>query len=148
MAYVNNSDVLTLISGFELTGFTDDAQSGQINQGVLDTIMQMASDAADAFVASIYSTPFTSYVPKKIKDAALIFTCEALYARRLSPDEKNPFKTRADLYRQQLTTIGSGTVPLDANVARAFQPGVAITLNSRVTPGINQNPALDEQIWT
>lgn len=147
MAYINNQDITSIISGFELPGFTDDGQTGQLNQGVLDIVFEAASNAADAYVASIYTTPFTTYVPAKIKDATLVFAAEMLYQRRLSPDEKNPFKARADFYRKLLEQIGAGEIPLDVNVPRAFQPGVAIISNSRANPDPRANPANDEPSW-
>ena len=100
----------------------------------------MASNAADAYVASIYQTPFTGYIPSKIKDAALIFAVEMMYQRRLAPEEKNIFKPQADLWREVLRTIGTGQVPLDANVPRLVTPGFAITYDSRLSVDPDGNP--------
>jgi len=133
MPYITRNDILTKISNTDLDAFTDDNGDGVADTGVLDLVIGIASNAADAYVASIYQTPFTSYVPSKIKDASLIFCCEMLYQRRLAPTEQNIFKSQADLWREVLRTIGTGNVPLDANVARLVTPGFGITYESRLS---------------
>jgi len=133
MAYCTRNDILTKISNSDLDRFTDDNGDGIADPGVLDLIIGIASNASDAYVASIYATPFTTYIPSKIKDATIIFACEMLYQRRLAPEEKNIFKPQADLWREILKTIGTGQVPLDANVSRLVTPGFAITYESRLS---------------
>lgn len=128
-SYITRNDLLSLISDSQLDNFTDDLADGSETSSNLDTVMEMASREADSYVASIYTTPF-SPVPTKIKTATIIFACEALYARRLTPEEHNPFKARADLWRDLLTEIGAGKQPLDKSFGRAFLPGAAITQQS------------------
>jgi phage gp36-like protein len=130
MPYITRDDILTKISNSELDQFTDDDGDGVADPGVLDMVIGIASNAADAYVASIYATPFTTYVPSKIKDATLIFACEMLFQRRLAPKEQNTFKPQADLWREVLRTIGTGAVPLDANVQRLVTPGFGIVYDS------------------
>lgn len=124
---------MTKISNTQLDAFTDDDGDGVADPGVLDLVIGIASNAADAYVASIYQTPFVGYIPSKIKDSTLIFACEMLYQRRLAPEEKNIFKPQADLWRQVLQTIGAGQQPLDANVSRKITPGFAIVQDSVLT---------------
>lgn len=133
MAYVTRDEVLTKISNSDLDAFTDDNGDGTPDPGVLDNVISVASNAADSYVASIYTTPFVGYIPAKIHDAALIFTVEMLYQRRLAPEEKNIFKPQADLWRKILTDIGTGLVPLDANVTRTVTPGFGILDQSRLS---------------
>lgn len=121
--YITRTDVLTLISNSELDQFTNDAGDGSDTTTNLTTVITDCSNQVDAFLAAIYTTPFSAPYPAKVKEACLVFTCEALYARRLTPEERNPFKSRADMWRRLLESIGSGEQPLDVNISRAFTPG-------------------------
>lgn len=132
IAYCNQSDVTNLIDAVNLAAMTDDYAQGALNTTVLTNVILMASNACDALVSSIYAVPFTSNVPAKIKDASIIFTCEALYARRLTPDEKNPFKSRADYWRKELMLINAGELSLDESFNRGFVPIAYVSTPSRV----------------
>lgn len=121
--YITRDDVLTLISNSELDQFTNDSADGSDTTSNLDIVITDCSNQVDAYLAAIYVTPFNAPYPSKAKEACLVFTCEALYARRLTPDEKNPFKSRADMWRRLLESIGAGNQPLDVNIPRAFPPG-------------------------
>lgn len=140
MPYCNRNDILTKISDSEFIQFLDDNGDGIEDSGLLDIIIGIASNAADAYVASIYETPFTSYIPAMIKDATIIFVCEMLFQRRLVPDEKNQFFAQANLYRTLLTRVGSGQQPLDANIPRKVTPGFGITYESRLSIDTDGNP--------
>ncbi len=133
--YIARNDLLSQISDSQLNNFTDDLGDGSETTSNLNTVMTVASNEVDSYLASIYTTPF-SPVPAKVKMASIIFACEALYARRLTPDEKNPFKERATMWRKLLIDIGSGKQPLDESFSRGFPPVVAITQPSI----INVNP--------
>jgi len=133
MSYITRSDVLTLISDSELDQFVDDQTNSSDGDLQLTSICQMASDTADSYISAIYLTPFVSNIPAKLKSASLIFVCEALYARRQVPGEKNPFTSRANMWRDQLTDIGSGKLPLDVGVTRAFPSGVTVHFPSMLT---------------
>ena len=140
LPYVTRNEVLSKISNSDFVPFLDDNGDGIEDPGLLDNIIAVASNAADAFVASIYKTPFTEYVPAKIHDAALVFTVEMLYQRRLAPTEQNIFKPQADMWREILKSIGTGQIPLDANVTRVVTPGFAITYESRLSVDTDGNP--------
>lgn len=123
--YCNQADITNEIDAINLAAMTQDFPSGDgtgINTTVLNNIILMASNAVDAQLASIYSTPFSGNIPAKVKESCIVFSCEALYARRLTPDRENPFKSRADIWRTQLRDIGAGRIPLDANFPRQFTP--------------------------
>lgn len=65
-----------------------------------------------------------SFVPAKIREAALILICHSLYQRRLAPDEKNIFETLAKMWREKLTGIGEGMdEQLDGTYKRFFSIG-------------------------
>jgi len=124
MAYIVYNDLLSVIDEVNLRLMVDDwteGFNGIQSSNVLNTILQNSSDQADAYVCSIYQTPFVT-PPQKIKQAAIAFSVESLYKRRLTPEEKNPGTPLAKLWRETLMDIGAGNLPLDANFRREFPP--------------------------
>lgn len=67
----------------------------------------------------------SSFVPAKIREAALILICHSFYQRRLAPDEKNPFATLAKFWREFFVEIGEGEKQLDGTYKRFFSPGTS-----------------------
>ena len=130
VAYCTQTDILTQISQTDIIPFLDDYGTGNADYTLLNSIILNASDFVDGLLASIYTTPFPYPYPAKCRSATLVFTCYFLYQRRLTPDEKNPFKARKDLWEKTLLEIGNGTQELDANYPRQYQPGVDITYQS------------------
>ena len=126
MAYTNQSKIETLIPPQHLNDALDDDRDGTADAGLLDTLIATAANAVDAYLAGLFTVPFST-PPAVVQEAALIFTCEAIYARRLAPDEKNPFTPRANVWRERLQQIGNGKLPLDAATEKAFTPGAVIT---------------------
>lgn len=126
MAYIVSTDLDAYISENDLIPFADDDGSGDADTAKLASIIATAQLQVDARLAPIYTVPI-SPTPTLCKIATVIFTCEALYARRLTPDQVNPFKSQADAMRKQLDKIGAGEAPLDATITRSFTPGAAIT---------------------
>lgn len=126
MAYIVKTDINAYINNNDLLPFLDDNRDGAEDPGLWDQIVSSCSCDVDGRLASIYATPFNP-VPAKVKAATIIFVCEALYARRLTPTETNPFSKRADLMRSDLSKVGSGDMPLDESFTRGFAPGAAIT---------------------
>lgn len=68
-----------------------------------------------------------SFVPAKIREAALILICHSLYQRRLAPEEKNLFQDLADMWRKNLIKLGNGDdgFQLDGTFKRSFSIGAA-----------------------
>jgi phage gp36-like protein len=133
MAYITATDIENKIDQVNLNQMVDDYRQGNgLNSTQLANICQLASNAADALVASIYPTPFASPPPNKIYVAAIAFACEMLYQRRLVPDEKNPFKAEAEMHRDLLIKIGAGQLPLDESFTRGFKPLVISVSRNRL----------------
>lgn len=126
MAYTTQEKIQTLIPAQNLTDALDDDRDGSADDGLLDTIIETAANAVDAYLAGLFTVPFTT-PPAPIQEAALIFACEMVYARRLGLDEKNPFTVRANVWRERLQKIGAGQLPLDAATEKPNTPGAAIT---------------------
>jgi hypothetical protein len=125
-AYCTREQALAYISAGDLRSFLDDDGDGVEDPGLLDSIISTVSGLVDGALAAIYAVPFSPPYPPKAQEVTLIFLCEALYKRRLTPDEKNPFKAAADEYRKQLDSIRRSGTGFDATVSRAISPGVAV----------------------
>lgn len=120
------------MDNINLVAATDDWGTGVVNTAVLNNILQMASDRVDALVSAVYQVPFTiNPIPVKIRTAAAIFAVEMLYARRLTPDEKNPMTPQANELRKELMDINRGLLSLDYQSRRAFPPIVTHARLSR-----------------
>jgi hypothetical protein len=136
MAYISQSDLTNYIDAVNLSGMLDDYALGPDNttfsSTILGNILQLSSDKTDALVSSIYSTPFQTPVPVKIRTASAIFACEMLYQRRLVSPEQNPFTEQANYWRKTLMLVNSGELSLDANVRREFAPILINQYCSRV----------------
>lgn len=126
MSYTTQEKVETLIPPQYLVDALDDDRDGAADEGLLDTIIEAASNEVDGFLAGRFTIPFEDPAPAAVAEAALVFVCERLYARRLVPDEKNPFTARANAWRERLQKMGDGTLPLDASLTRPNTPGASI----------------------
>ena len=74
-----------------------------------------------------------SPVPALAKEATLVFVCEKIFERRRQgPDEKNPYRDRADDFRRELKAISDGDKSIDAQLKPAFTPGAAVTQCTRI----------------
>ena len=65
----------------------------------------------------------SSFVPAKIREAALVLICHSLYLRRLTPDEKNLYAPMAKFWREFFRDIGEGDKQLDGTYKRFFSAG-------------------------
>ena len=126
MAYTTQTDIETLIPAAHLSDALDDNRDGAADAGLLDSLIATAANAVDAYLGGIFTVPFTT-PPAAVKEAALVFACEMIFARRLALDEKNPFSSRANFWRDRLEKIGKGQLPLDAATERPNTPGAVIT---------------------
>lgn len=126
MSYTTQTKIQTLIPAADLTDALDDDRDGNADSGLLDAVIDTASTAVDAFLSGLYSVPFTT-PPAVVQEAALIFSCEAIYARRLQADQKNPFTARANYWRERLQKIGNGDLPLDAATDQTNTPGAVVS---------------------
>lgn len=126
MPYTTQSKIETLIPPQHLSDALDDDRDGSADAGLLDTIIATADNAVDAFLAGLFTVPFAN-PPAVVQEASLVFACELIYARRLAPEEKNPFTVRASAWRVRLQNIGEGKLPLDAASTKAAGIGAVVT---------------------
>lgn len=126
MAYTTQSEIETKIPPQHLVDALDDDGDNAADPGLLANIIASASNAVDAYLAGLFPVPFVDPAPAVCREAAFVFTVEAIYDRRQIFD-KNPFRDRADFWRKRLEAIGKGEVPLDASQVKAYTPGAAVT---------------------
>lgn len=141
MAYLGYNDILVNIDAVNLNAMCQDfdgnaSLSDPASSQLLQSVCQQASDQVDGYIASIYQVPFTGNIPATVKEAAIIFACESLYTRRMTPDEKNPFKARATTMRQRLQMIGSGQLPLDSSFNRDVEPVIYAKVYNKANTSI------------
>lgn len=132
MAYITVNDIYNKIDQVQVQAMTNDYDSNApLNTTILNNILQLASDNVDALVSSVYAVPFNPPFPKKLRMAAIVFACEMLYARRIVPEEKNPMKSEADHWRNELMLINKGLLSLDFASQRSFIPTIPVTVFNR-----------------
>ena len=134
MSYITQQNLEDEIGGHaKLVEALDDTGSGSLPPGSVDRLTQRASLAVDAFLQGRYITPL-SPVPALAAEAALIFACEILFNRRRQAlDEKNPYSSRANDFRDRLKRISDREESLDAAERPAFTPGAIISEPSALT---------------
>ncbi len=131
-AYCSTDDILAEINQADLIAFLNDdgisLTMAQV-QPRLDAIISRESAKIDGRLATIYPTPFNP-VPAAVRDACTLFVAEALYRRRLTPDEQNPFHIEAEAMRERLKKVGANEdlLDLDNNFPRAFTQGRFVTV--------------------
>jgi phage gp36-like protein len=126
MAYVTQTQIETAIPAVHLVDALDDNRDGVADTGKLDEVIAQASQAVDSALESRYTVPFTT-VPKKVAEAAFVFTCELLYQRRGLYGKDNPWFDRAERWRDALEKIGAGEAQIAADETAAYTPGAAVT---------------------
>ncbi len=130
--YITQQQVEDEFSAPRLLNALDDDGDGNPDDGLLDRIIAAAQLAVDGFLAGRYITPL-SPVPQFAQEATLIFVCEKIYERRRQgTDEKNPYTTRANDFRQELKDIADRKKSLDARERPAFVPGAIISRKSKI----------------
>lgn len=134
-AYVTEAEIETLIPGPYLIEATDDNRDGVADAGLLAQIIATGCVAVDAYLAGLYAVPFAAPVPAVAREAACVFVCEMIYARRGVSAADNSFSKRAEFWRGRLERIGKGLEPLDSTLARQFAPGAVVAESVSVDSG-------------
>ena len=126
MTYLVQRDLEAAIPAQQLVDALDDDGDGAADANKLADVIAGASRQVDGFLAGRYTVPFSDPAPAAVREAAFVFACELIYARRPSAGE-NPFKKRADDWRKQLELIASGKQALDAVTPSSFGWGASVT---------------------
>ena len=112
------------------TGFTATAtyaqqnysdESGQVLQANYLSSIAIVNGGTNYEIGQLLVlTGGQSFVPGKIRQAALVLACHSFYQRRLAPDEKNLFSSEAKAFRDSLKKIAEGEEVLDGTYRRFF----------------------------
>ena len=113
--YVTRAQIVTQIPAPLLADALDDNRDGTEDAGLFDNLVAQCSTDVDAFLAGVYNTPFTTFIPAQVNSAAFAFVCEAIYSRR-PVDGKNPWAASAQKWRDRLEKIGTRQLPLDSRL--------------------------------
>lgn len=132
-AYTTQSAIEGEIAPSDLIAFTDDGNTGSLNETILNQIIANASGYIDARVANIYEVPFDP-VPSAVASMALSIVCYRLFRRRLTPDEKNPFYEEWKEVREFLDQVNDGDAHIDLTQKRDFPQG-ALTSQPSIYSG-------------
>lgn len=127
--YFQLTDVQAKIPPKFLTEALDDNLDGQIDAGLFEAIQAQVGNEIDGFLGQRYALPL-QVVPAIISDAALVLACEAVYGRRVSPDQ-NPWTARATVVRTKLGDIAEGKQPLTTDLQRKDPSVSAIISHSK-----------------
>jgi len=134
MPYVQLSDLSAFLAPAFITQALDDNNDGVQDEGLWDLIAQQISDEIDGVIGVRYSVPLSN-PPQTIVAAARVLAAERLFARRQQGEQKNPWTSRANAARAQLTLIGEGKLPLDPVDQRKDPSASVVTEPIRSAPG-------------
>ena len=124
MAYITQADVQAKLPPKFFVQALDDDLDGNADAGLFDLIEGQAQRSIDSRLGQRYAVPFPDPVPALVAEAALIFTLEGIYARRVAPDQ-NPWMGMGNAMRSKLDAIGQGTQPLTPELQRR-NPSVSV----------------------
>jgi len=103
--YVTRDEIVAAIPSTYIDGSVDDDGNTTPDTGVLDVVIQMASQRVDA----ISTTQLTA---AQQHHAAFVFACEYLYLRRGMGGDANPWKGAAEQLTEELSKSATNTAPL------------------------------------
>lgn len=114
MAYTSQAEIEAAIPPAFLLEATDDDASGAADTDLLAAIISMVENEINGLLQPAISTPITGTVPAKVKHAALVLSCEALYRRRGIANEGNPWSEQAKDVREEFKKIGEGNGAIES----------------------------------
>jgi phage gp36-like protein len=137
MPYIELSDIKSEIPTQHLVQALDDDGDGEIDAWA--EVQTAACEDVDALLEGRFAVPLTlSPLPRIIKRAAIAIACDRCYRRRGTPDQENPWKSRADAFVKMLKSITAGELKLsvvpDADAAVADPAGSVIIHDSPLGP--------------
>lgn len=126
MPYITRQQVTDKLTEAKVRTALDDDKDRQEDLGLLDRLMQEASNRVDGYLESRFTVPIAD-PPNKVIQAALTFCCFEIVRRAGVAAKDNPFTDPMAKWEDVLTSIGAGDASLTATDTSAFAPGAAIT---------------------
>ena len=130
MSYFTRAEIELRIPPAYLKGALDDDGDGAEDPGLYDALAEQADGAVDALLEGRFAVPFAT-APRRVREAALVFACEMLYARKGVGANENPWTKRAETEREALAEIAAGNAPLEAESAEDLDGGAVLTEDAR-----------------
>lgn len=133
MPYIELSDLKGEIPTQHLVQALDDDGDGEID--AWPEVQTASCEDVDALLEGRFPVPITlSPLPRIIKRAAVAIACDRVYRRRGTPDDENPWKSRADAMVKILKGITAGDLKLsvapDADAVTVDPAGTVIVFDS------------------
>ena len=119
MGYVNRAFVRANIAPVDLLRALDNNNDRVEDEGAFEESAAAASTSVDAILSAVHSVPFAAPVPALVVEAATIFFCESIFARRGIYGDQNPFRSRADELREILRSVADGSRMISAEADSA-----------------------------
>lgn len=132
MSYITQADLLALVQEDMLANGLNDANSGVADPALFASIYAAAELEIHGFLEARFPVPFTTNVPSLVKNAALVFCAEAVFARRGISTDNNPFAKRASALRARLESIQKGTDRLMLDAEGLTPKGDVISERSNI----------------
>jgi len=131
MSYISQNDLLAYIQTDMLANGLNDANSGIADPAVFASIYNAAEIEIHGFLESRFPLPFVN-VPSLVKNAALVFCAETVFARRGIATDANPFAKRAAVLRTRLEAVQQGKDRLMLDAEGSAPKGDVICENSNL----------------
>ena len=115
--HINQADIESRIDHAKLVQLTDDARTGQVNEGVINAIIADAEGSFDSYARTRYSLPVPT--TQKVKDLCLTIAVYILYARRATVKD-GILEVKKQMYDnaiKDLQAISKGQAALDVPAA-------------------------------
>jgi len=132
--YVTREQLKAFLSDDLVRQALDDNGDGQIDEPAWDAVVAAVDNAIEGPISRRYPVPLPAPFPPVVRDGAVILACEALYQRRGTPPDQNPFTGRANTVRKTLDAIGKGEEALTADSLHKNPPVTIIDEQSRLGP--------------
>lgn len=139
--YVLIADLEGLVPAAFIVQALDDNEDGQSDAAAWAAVLKSVHQAIDGTLGMRFPVPFAAPLPAKVSEAAAIFACELLYARRGRSGEHNPWTARADAMRKTLERIAEGKLPLTPQTQRATPPVSIVAEQAKTTSCAGWNMA-------
>jgi phage gp36-like protein len=113
--YTERTKVKALIPDAYIVEACDDDGDGVEDEGIFDTVVQVASEEVDGYLQGRYGNrmPWTAPFPDLVATTALYLTCEALYTRRPGAEVPPKIWRKCSELRASLRKIRDGDANLD-----------------------------------
>lgn len=131
--YITIDQLKAFIQENLLTQGLDDAGENLVDQSLFAVIEEAVERDVHGYLEGRYEVPIRLNVPNLVVHACLVFFAEALWTRRGSSADANPFYVAAKAVRTRLDDVRTGKQQLSLQQEPEQDAGFVITESSRVS---------------